>query len=194
MSKAKHQYVDITLPASYSSDVKEAIAVEIISAIRKRTLKGKDVDGNPWAGKAGEYSKSYVKSVDFKAAGKSKGDINLTLSGDMLASIELLETKNNKVRIGFEEGSQENAKADGNIRGTYGKPRANKAKARPFLGLSDEDLAKILKKYPKDTADDRAEAVLKANEKIEKRLNKVNLNELSSDEVEKFFELQIGDE
>lgn len=186
----KHQYVDITLPASYSNDVKEAIAVEIISAIRKRTLKNKDVNGDTFPA----YSKEYVKSVDFKAAGKSKGDINLTLSGDMLASIELLETKKNKVRIGFEDGTKENAKADGNIRGTYGKPKPNKAKSRPFLGLSDEDLAKILKKYPKDTADDRAEAVLKANEKIEKRLNKVNLNELSSDEVEKFFELQIGDE
>lgn len=187
----KHQFVDVKLPSGYSDDVKEAISAEIISTIRKRTLKNKDANGDNFPA----YSKEYVKSVDFKAAGKSKGDINLTLSGDMLASIELLETKKNKIRIGFEDGTIQNAKADGNIRGTYGKPRANPAKARPFLGISDEELAKILKKYPRDeTAEERADAVLRAQEKIDKRLSNININELSSEEVDTFFTLQIGEE
>lgn len=187
----KHQYVDVKIPSGYTEDVKEAIAAEIISVMRKRTIKGIDKDGEKFPA----YSKEYVKSVDFKAAGKSKGDINLTLSGDMLASIELIETKRNKLRIGFEKGSTQNAKADGNIRGTYGKKTENPEKARPFLGINDEELAKILKKYPKDERSlDRTEAILDAQDRIEKRLSKININELSSEEVDTFFTLQIGDE
>jgi phage gpG-like protein len=190
MGKTKHQFIDVKLPNGYSDDIKEAIAAEIISVIRKRTLKNKDKDGESFP----SYSKEYVKSVDFKAAGKSKGDINLTLSGDMLASIELLEKKKNKVVIGFEEGTVQNAKADGNIRGTYGRPSPIKGKARPFLGISDDELEKILNKYPKDEEGEaRADAVLKAQDKIDKRLKSIDINELSSDEVDTFFTLQIGE-
>ncbi len=186
----KHQFIDVKLPQGYSSDIREAIAAEIISFIRKRTIKNKDKDGEKFPA----YSKSYTNSVNFKAAGKSKGDINLTLSGDMLASMELLENKKSKVSIGFEEGSLENAKADGNIRGTYGQKSPIKGKARDFLGISDEELAKIIAKYPKDDdkADARADAILKAQDKIDKRLENIDINELSSEEVDKFFTLTVG--
>jgi len=188
----KHQFVDVKIPSGYSQDILDAIGSEIISVIRKRTAKNLDVDGEKFPA----YSKEYAKSVDFKAAGKSKGDINLTLSGDMLANIEMLQAKRNTVRIGYEKGSTENAKADGNIRGTYGTPSPIKGKARPFLGISDDDLQKILEKYPVDSdnndAELRAQAIKIANDKIDKRLKDVNLNELSSAEVDKFFTLSIG--
>jgi hypothetical protein len=58
--------------------------------------------------------------------------------------------------IGFENGTDENARADGNIRGTYGKPTPDSSKARDFLGISKEDLRRyILSKFP---LDDRAES------------------------------------
>jgi hypothetical protein len=186
----KHQKIDVKLPSGYSSDIREAIAAEIISVIRKRTIKNKDKDGEKFP----SYSKDYTKSVDFRAAGKSKGDINLTLSGDMLASMELLENKKSKISIGFEDGTVQNAKADGNIRGTYGKPKPIPGKARDFLGISSDELEKILKKYPKDDdkAEARADAILKANEKIQKRLDSIEINELSSDEIDQFFTLTVG--
>lgn len=186
----KHQFINVKLPGGYSPDVLEAIGTEIISQIRKRTFKNNvDKNGDPFP----EYSTAYKKSVDYKAAGKS-GRVNLTLSGDMLAALEVLEVGKNKLKIGYQNGTTENGKADGNIRGTYGKPRANPKKARDFLGISDDELNKILEKYPVESnrAEARANAVLTADALIEKRLKNVNLNELSSKEVAKFFELKIG--
>jgi len=191
----KHQFIDVKLPDSYSSEVVEAIGSEIISTIRKRTIKGKDKDGEKFA----DYSKAYTESVDFRAGGKSKGSVNLTLSGDMLASMELLELKKNKIRIGFEEGSDINARADGNIRGTYGQPKPIPGKARDFLGVTPEELAKILAKYPADDpeADLRAEAVLEAQAKIDERISKVKEEEsafkdMATNALIKFFTLRIG--
>lgn len=79
----------------------------------------------------------------------------------MLAAIDLLSHRNGKLNIGFENGTEENAKADGNIRGTFGNPRSV-AKGRNFLGLTRGEINAILEKYPVDDADarsDRAERV-----------------------------------
>lgn len=111
----------------------------------ERTNKGVDKDGAKFPG----YSKEYMKSLDFKIAGKSKS-VDLQLSGDMLAAIKALKTTRNWVEIGFEKGSEENARADGNIRGTYGKSSPIPGKARDFLGISEKELVKIIK-YVKST-------------------------------------------
>lgn len=143
---AKWQKVAIEIPKDYGPIERKAIALEIVDFIRNRTQsKRVDKDGKPFA----SYSKSYVKSLDFKIGGKSKSKVDLTLSGDMLGALDLLSHKSGKIIVGFENGSQENARADGNIRGTYGNTKPV-GPARDFLGISDEDLTKILKKYPVD--------------------------------------------
>ena len=95
------------------------------------------------------YSETYINSLDFKIAGKSPGDINLKLSGDMLAAIEILEVKDRAVVIGFREGSDENARADGNIRGSYGGS-PNAKRARSFLGVTESELESVISKYERD--------------------------------------------
>lgn len=137
---AKHQYIDIPLPKSVSKENRLTIADLIIERIVERTSEGLDKKGNPFPG----YSKSYINSLDFQNAGKSAGDINLQLSGDMLAALTILKDGPNKIRIGFEKGSDENARADGNIRGTYGKDRGSKKKARDFLGIDRDELKSII--------------------------------------------------
>lgn len=114
-----------------------------IEAIKQRSEKGIDRLGNDFA----PYSDAYVKSLNFKIAGKEKDKVDLTLSGDMLASIQLLKASKGKLVIGFEDGSDENAIADGNIRGTYGSAKANRRIARDFLGLPDDELANLLSEF-----------------------------------------------
>lgn len=113
----------------------------IVEKIVDRTLKGKDKDGQRFPG----YSKSYKESLDFKNAGKSASNINLELSGDMLAALEVLKEGKTYIEVGFEDGTDENARADGNIRGTYGKQRGDKSKARDFLGISETELNRLIR-------------------------------------------------
>jgi hypothetical protein len=156
---AKWQRVAITLPKSYTPMERQAIAKEIVDLIRKRTQEeGVDRRGKPFA----SYSASYVKSLNFKIAGKSKKDVNLTLSGDMMGALDVISDSPGKVIIGFENGSQENGKADGNIRGTYGQ-KSQVGPRRDFLGISKQDLQRILDRYP---IDDREASKDRARERL----------------------------
>jgi hypothetical protein len=85
-----------------------------------------------------------MESLDFANAGKGS-TVNLQLSGDMLAALRVLSSTKNWIEVGFDKGSNENAKADGNIRGTYGSPTPNPKKARNFLGISEKELTRIVK-------------------------------------------------
>jgi hypothetical protein len=138
----KWQKIKIDLSGyGLNSDQKDEVADLIIERIVNRTTKGIDKDGEKFPG----YSKSYKESLDFKVAGKSAGKVDLQLSGDMLAALDVLNKTSRSVTIGFEPGSEENAKADGNIRGTYGKPTPDPKKARDFLGISETELSNIIK-------------------------------------------------
>lgn len=146
---AKWQKIDVAIPDGLTSDQRQRLADLIIDQIIRRTEDGLDKRGKPFA----PYSKAYVKSLDFKNAGKSKGSVNLTLSGDMLASLKLLDDASGRLRIGFDRGSDENARADGNIRGTYGADSPKKGKARDFLGISKGELRSLVSEV-KDGGDD----------------------------------------
>jgi hypothetical protein len=132
---------EILLPKDYSDDDAETVAEEILNFIVERSKAGKGMDGEKFPG----YSKSYKESLDFKIAGKSS-KVNLTLSGEMLDSLEVLQARKGKIVIGFQRGSDMNARAEGNILGSYGQPNPNPSKARNFMELSNNELSKILKK------------------------------------------------
>jgi len=130
--------VDLT-GLGLDEDQRAEVADLVIERIVERTTQGKDKDGKRFAG----YSKAYKDSLNFKVAGKS-GKVDLQLSGDMLAAIEALDVTRRSITIGFEPGSDENAKADGNIRGTYGQSKPIPGKERDFLGITERELAKII--------------------------------------------------
>lgn len=135
----KWQRVRIELPENLSADERRALAEIVIEKIRERSSDGIDKNGRSFPG----YSQAYKKSLDFKIGGKS-GSVNLELSGDMLGSIQLLAHERGSILIGFENGTDENAKADGNIRGTYGNSKPIPGKKRDFLGLPKSEIKKIL--------------------------------------------------
>jgi len=132
--------IEIKLPKKYDNEDAEVIAEEIIDFIVERTKKGKGSDGKKFP----EYSKQYTSSLDFKLAGKSKSLIDLTLSGELLDSIEIIEARKGKIIYGYSEDNQMQGRAEGNLYGTYGQDKPNKSKARDFLSLSTKELTKIL--------------------------------------------------
>jgi len=158
---ANWQRVWVSIPKRYTPDERRAIAQEIVEMIRKRTADGKDRRSNPFP----NYSLAYRQSLDFKNAGKSASAVNLTLSGDMLGALDVLSEKPGAVMIGFQNGTEENARADGNIRGTYGQPSPIPGKRRDFLGLTQAELKMILARYPvndDEARQERTQTVLEA--------------------------------
>lgn len=78
------------------------------------------------------YSSSYADSLVFKAAGKSKNQVNMRLSGDMMASIDILETDGAKIKIGIDDDSQA-PKA-------YNHQTGDTLPKREFFGVSNSEL------------------------------------------------------
>lgn len=169
----KNIYFTVPISKKYSEDERSAIAQDIIDFVVSRTKKGIDKDGGKlpaYSGqkKKGKYSQPYVDSTNFKAAGKSASKLNLTLSGDMLAAMRELTNKSTsgKLAIGYSKSDPEAGRVEGNVLGTYGKSKPV-TEGRDFLGISQKDLDRILKKYPLDDdakREKRTELVLKSVE------------------------------
>lgn len=134
------QRFSVEVPNDLKPEQRVELADLIIEHIVDRTDRGIDKDGKKFP----KYSKSYIKSLDFQNAGKSKSKVNLQLSGDMLAAIKLLSHQNGKLTIGFDKNTEENDKAEGNILGSYGGD-PNPSKARDFLGLSSSKLRELIR-------------------------------------------------
>lgn len=144
---AKWQRKKINIRKDLGKLERESVGLEIIEHIKNRTAKGLDKSGNPWKGKAGQYSKSYKKSLDYKIAGKS-GLVNLELSSEMLNSMKILSHKRGEVVIGYDKNDSElNAKVEGNRLGTYGQSKPIRGKKRDFLGIERSKLVDIQNKY-----------------------------------------------
>lgn len=134
------QRISIEIPRELKPDKRLELADLVIEHIVKRTESGVDKNGKKFPG----YSKEYVDSLDFKIAGKSKNRVDLKLSGDMLAAIKLINHAPGKITVGFDNGTEENAKAEGNILGTYGRPSPIRGKKRDFLGIEKTKLRELL--------------------------------------------------
>ena len=162
--------------SEYSPLEREAIAIEVIDRIVKRTKQGKDKNGDTFA----PYSKTYTKSLDFQNAGKSKR-VNLELSGDMLDSIEIVKNAP-KMEIGFSSNNPERGKAEGNILGTYGQPKPV-GPGRDFLGITDSELDSILRKYPPKSkkSETRAKQLLTNKDVAEKLSGRINTDDLEDE-------------
>lgn len=134
-----------TIPRS--EDLKQAIGQSLIDKIVERTKSGKDKDGK----KFNKYSKSYIQSEKFKAFGKSAGDVNLTLTGDMLGFMDIIKIEGNKLTIGWDD-DEESSKAFQNITRPTNK---GKGKPRDFFDLRPSEL-KAVKSEFKDAIDEIA--------------------------------------
>lgn len=137
------QRVKIEIPDTLKPKQREDLAFSILEFIRERTKSGTGLNAAGTRNKDfPAYSASYMKSLDFKIAGKSR-NVDLTLTGDMLDAMDLLKHKKGEITIGFTNGSVDNAKAEGNILGSYGGT-PNPRKARNFLGVTSSELKAIV--------------------------------------------------
>lgn len=114
----------------YTEAERKQIGIEIVNYIVDRTKNGQGIGKKPFKP---QYSKTYVKTPEFEIAGKSRGDVNLTLSGDMLSSLEVINTSIiGRIVIGL-TGQHENDKS------VWLEEKGFK-----FLGLTDKELNSIL--------------------------------------------------
>lgn len=123
------QIVRISLPNDWNEEDRLRAGTLIRKTIIQRTREdNRDVDGNKFPG----YSESYKNSIDFKIAGKDPNKVDLTLSGDMLDSIQTIKHGDGYIDIGFTSGTLENDKAAWSAASDNGP-------SRKFLGLTDSE-------------------------------------------------------
>lgn len=121
------------------SSLRDTIAQEVLDRIIERTQSGIDKNGQKFK----PYSAAYAK-----AKGVSRDSVDLTLYGDMLESMDIVDATAETVVLGFPD-SHENAKAYNHTEGVT-VPR------RDFFGLPQEELDTIKDKYIDEVLDAKA--------------------------------------
>lgn len=137
-----------------STDFKREFGLRVIDAIITRTQdKNLDKNNNKLFK---PYADSYINSDAFKVYGKTKNDINMTLTGEMLNSMDVVKISRSSIDIGFISKTQ-NDKAHGHINGIkrrFGQTKKKKGSIklviRDFFGLTQDAQIKILKSTMKD--------------------------------------------
>ena len=130
--------------------LKQAIGQAIIDQMVQRTEGGNGMSfggsgrGTPVKLKS-PYSKSYAASEDFKAFGKSRSKVDMKLTGDMLASIDIISINGNTIEIGIDDGDETLKSFNHNTGDTV--PR------RPFFGVNKSELKNIKKEFGSDIRD-----------------------------------------
>lgn len=130
--------VKIQLPKTIKPKERVGLADVLLTHIVTRTLNGEDKNNKKFK----KYTKDYaeLKGVDVS-------DVDLTLKGEMLDSLELVSHKSGEIVLGYKNPSDALAgKVEGNRTGSYGGD-PNPKKARDFLGISQEDLNIIIDSY-----------------------------------------------
>lgn len=140
---AKQQKFKFDLPEDLTDKQKKSIALSVMEYIQKRSIdqnKGFNQDtGREF--KYPRYTKEYAA-----LKGSSRSDVNLINQAKMFNAMKVLKISKASATIGFESGTTENAKAEGNQLGTYGQPDPIPGKARPFLGIPKSKLDEIISK------------------------------------------------
>lgn len=127
--------------------LKQALGQAIIDKMLKRTSDGdgiiftKDGKGRRVKLKS-PYSDKYAESDEFKAFGKKKNKVNMELTGDMLASIDILRSRGNELVIGIDDPEEVEKSFNHNTGDTVPK--------RPFFGVSKKELREIKKEFNGD--------------------------------------------
>lgn len=151
----------VMTPIVKQESVKREIGQRIIDSILERTLSGNDKNNKVFKNNKGKtgYSDSYAKSATFKIYGKRKGHVDLKLTGEMQADIDVRSIAANTVTIGFTNEMQ-GVKARGHIEG------ANYLPKRDFWGIPKEDLIKIMNDVVKEYANEEAVYDLELSQKV----------------------------
>ena len=119
-----------------------ALGRAIVKYIVSRAKQGLGANRKPMGGPDGDnkYSKNYVKTPEFKAVGKRKGRVNMTLTGDMLDDLSVLDiTIPGRIEIGPEQQENKN------------KIKYLREKGYDVLSISQEEVNSIQAKFDKSS-------------------------------------------
>lgn len=159
------QKVRLTVPDNFNESDRIQLGELVIEHILERTSQGLDKDNKSFT----PYSKSYSGSRDFKTAGKSKSTVDLKLSGDMLASMSLLDHGTGYITVGYESGTEANDKADWAAASDNGP-------SRQFVGITDKSLELLVKQIAITKEDENERVSRKLAVRILSRLGIGNEN------------------
>jgi len=139
-SNRSREFRDQLRPLINDPSVKSNIGREVVRLIRERTESG--VDKNNKDFKPSTYSKGYQQSLQFKIYGKSASEVNLKLTGQMLANMQSNALSSSPSIVVDFASDLQNAKADGHIRGGG---RNNTLPVRDFFGLPKKEEERIVR-------------------------------------------------
>jgi len=115
--------------------IREAIAQDIIDHIVDRAKNGKSINNQNLK----KYDKDYVSSTTFKAYDKSPGEINMTLTGQMLDSVGVIESFGPMIKIGIDDPDQAPKAYNHQVGDTLPK--------REWFGVRDKEIEEIVASY-----------------------------------------------
>jgi hypothetical protein len=125
---------------AYDFNTRLQIGKDIVRYIQDRTTEGLGIGRRPF----GKYSNAYQETREFEIAKQGETKVNLTLSGDMLSSVSVLDASiPGRIEIGIDGGFEED------------KARFMKEKGYEFLGLSSDELDSIVSEYETQTPEQR---------------------------------------
>lgn len=127
----KHFGVDLSDNAALRSEIGQALIDKMV----ERTEQGKDI----WGRSFDKYSSEYIDSDDFKDADKSASKIDMTLTGDMLSDVDIIEDRGSQLRIGFTDSTNQKKAANHSNGVTVPK--------RFFFGLTSKDINDVKKEF-----------------------------------------------
>lgn len=136
----KESYLEIDLeelfdgPVPDNSSFRQSVGQEILDVIVERT-KDADYLNNAKS----SYSETYAETLEFAAFGKSKSNVNLTQSGDMLGLLDIIEEDTSIIKIGWNDSENKAKGTNHNFGITV--PR------REFLGLTAKEAESIKEKF-----------------------------------------------
>lgn len=136
-------------PILKQDSVKREFGKRIADKILERTNDGIDKNGRSFKA----YAESYKKSLTFKIHGKDPGTVNLKLSGEMQAALDVTKTTSSAVILGFTD-SELDKRASYHVREGV---RTKRGKVfRDFFGLPDKEQMDILEGVISDFNNDSA--------------------------------------
>lgn len=139
------QKVRIDIPDDLTATQRAQVAHDVVNQMVDNATNGVGVrqSGDKFVRKTfPAYTPQYQ-------AKKGQSNVDLTLSGEMLSALKVISHKKGSILVGFDNGTEANSKAEGNILGSYGKD-PNPKKARNFLGIIPSEIRKIVSTIRKD--------------------------------------------
>lgn len=133
----------VFIDPTFDVEQRRFIGRRIIDYITTRTRAGRGIDNVPFTNRQGatSYSKAYQEHRDFEVGGKSSSPINLTLTGDMLSSLEVIDVSlPGRIIVGITD--DQNAE----------KVKWMREKGYNFLGISQKEQDTIMAEFSQVTA------------------------------------------